>query len=55
MASLGGAVAYALYILMADHSLRGGRDAFSLLAWGFVFAALFWTLVQPWWSFPLDS
>ncbi len=55
MASLGGAVAYAVYILMADHSLRGGRDAFSLLAWGFVFAALFWALVQPWWTFPLDS
>jgi drug/metabolite transporter (DMT)-like permease len=54
MASLGGAVAYAVYILMADHSLRGGRDAFSLLAWGFVFAALFWALVQPWWTLPLD-
>jgi drug/metabolite transporter (DMT)-like permease len=55
MAALGGAVAYAVYILMADHSLRGGRDAFSLLAWGFVFAALFWALVQPWWTFPVDS
>jgi drug/metabolite transporter (DMT)-like permease len=54
-ASLAGAVAYAVYILMADHSLKRGRDAFSLLAWGFVFAALFWALAQPWWSFPVDS
>jgi drug/metabolite transporter (DMT)-like permease len=54
-ASLAGAVAYALYILMADHSLRQGRDAFSLLGWGFVFAALFWALAQPWWTFPVDS
>ena len=54
-AALGGAVAYALYILMADHSLRGGRDVSSLLAWGFLFAALFWAVAQPWWTFPLNS
>jgi drug/metabolite transporter (DMT)-like permease len=23
-----------------------------LLAWGFLFAALFWAVVEPWWSFP---
>ena len=54
-ASLAGAVAYAVYILMADHRLKQGRDAFSLLAWGFLFAALFWALAQPWWSFPVSS
>jgi drug/metabolite transporter (DMT)-like permease len=54
-ACLAAAVAYAVYILMADHSLHRGRDAFSLLAWGFVFAALFWALAQPWWTFPVDS
>jgi drug/metabolite transporter (DMT)-like permease len=53
-AALAGAFAYALYILMAEHSVRGGRDVFSLLAWGFLFAALFWAVVQPWWSFPQD-
>jgi len=51
-AALAGAFAYALYILMAEHSVRGGRDVYSLLAWGFLFAALFWALIQPWWSFP---
>ena len=34
-AALAGAFAYALYILMAEHSVRGGRDVYSLLAWGF--------------------
>jgi drug/metabolite transporter (DMT)-like permease len=34
--------------------VRGGRDVYSLLAWGFLFAALFWAVVQPWWSFPDD-
>jgi len=53
-AALAGAFAYALYILMAEHSVRGGRDVYSLLAWGFLFAALFWAVVQPWWSFPDD-
>jgi drug/metabolite transporter (DMT)-like permease len=50
--SLGAACAYALYILMAERSVQRGRDVYSLLAWGFVFAALFWALAQPWWSFP---
>jgi drug/metabolite transporter (DMT)-like permease len=53
-ASLGTAVAYAVFILMSDHRLRKTEDASSLLAWGFVFAAAFWAVVQPWWSFPFD-
>jgi drug/metabolite transporter (DMT)-like permease len=53
-ASLAAAVSFACYIVMADHGLQRGRDAFSLVAWGFVFAALFWALVQPWWTFPTE-
>jgi drug/metabolite transporter (DMT)-like permease len=53
-ASLATALAYAVYILMADHRLRQNQDVYSLLAWGFLFAAAFWALVQPWWSFPFD-
>src|SRR5581483_6369710 len=40
-----------LYVLLAEHVV-GGRDAVSLLAWGFLFASLFWAVVSPWWSFP---
>ncbi len=49
--SLFAAVTYALYILLAEHAL-GDRDAVSLLAWGFAFAALFFAVIAPWWSFP---
>ena len=52
---VGAALAYAVYILMAERSLAAGRDAYSLLAWGFAFAALFWVLAQPWWAFPADT
>jgi drug/metabolite transporter (DMT)-like permease len=55
LACLAAAVAYALYIVMADRSLSGGRDAASLLAYGFLFASIFWAVVQPWWSFPTAS
>ena len=51
-ASLGAACAYALYIILAERSVHRGRDVYSLLAWGFVFAACFWAVVQPWWRFP---
>jgi drug/metabolite transporter (DMT)-like permease len=51
-AALAAAFCYALYVLMAERSLERGRDVYSLLAWGFVFAAAFWTFAQPWWSFP---
>ena len=45
------AVTYALYILLAEREV-GRRDPVSLSAFGFLFAALFWAIVQPWWSFP---
>lgn len=52
--ALGGAFAYALYVLLAEHVV-GGRDPVSLLAWGFIFASVFWAIVVPWWSFPLGT
>jgi drug/metabolite transporter (DMT)-like permease len=51
LASLGAAVTFALYILLADRGLRT-RSTSSLLAYGFLFASIFWALVQPWTSFP---
>jgi drug/metabolite transporter (DMT)-like permease len=49
--SLAAAVAYALYLLLAERALAH-RDPVSLLAWGFFFASLFWAVVAPWWNFP---
>jgi drug/metabolite transporter (DMT)-like permease len=50
-ASLAAAVAFAAYILMAEHGVKR-RDAVSLTTYGFVFGALFFACIQPWWTFP---
>lgn len=50
-AALAAALAYATYVLMAEHGVRR-RDPASLTAYGFLFAALFWAVVQPVWRFP---
>jgi drug/metabolite transporter (DMT)-like permease len=49
--ALAGSLAYALYVLLAEHVV-GGRDAVSLLAYGFGLASVFWAVLVPWWSFP---
>jgi drug/metabolite transporter (DMT)-like permease len=46
-----GALAYAFYLLVAEREVAR-RDTISLMAWGFFFATLFWSIVQPWSSFP---
>ena len=53
-AALACALTYAAYVVMADRSARDERPAWFLVGWGFVFAALFWAVVQPWWSFPFE-
>jgi drug/metabolite transporter (DMT)-like permease len=45
------AVAFAVYILLAERAVSR-RDAYSVSCYGFFFAALFWSVAQPWWSFP---
>jgi drug/metabolite transporter (DMT)-like permease len=50
-AALASAVVFAFYVLSAERAVAD-RDSITLLAWGFLFATLFWTAVQPWWSFP---
>ena len=44
-------VSYAFYVLVAERGTRR-RDSISLLAFGFLFASLFWAVLEPWWSFP---
>jgi drug/metabolite transporter (DMT)-like permease len=50
-AALAAAVAFAFYILMAEEGVKR-RDPVSLSAFGFVFGALFFAVIQPWWSYP---
>jgi drug/metabolite transporter (DMT)-like permease len=49
--ALAGSFAYATYVLLAEHVVSD-RDPISLLAWGFLFASLFWAVLDPWWTFP---
>jgi drug/metabolite transporter (DMT)-like permease len=51
--AFGAAFALAAYMLMAERERRH-RDPASLSFYGFLFAALFWALVQPLWRFPWD-
>ena len=50
-ASATACLSFAFYILVAERGVAR-RDAVSLSAWGFLFAALFWAAAQPWWTFP---
>ena len=52
-AALAAAVAYAIYVLMAERAVRW-RDPASLTAYGFLFAGIFWAIVRPPWNFPAD-
>jgi drug/metabolite transporter (DMT)-like permease len=53
VAALASAVTFSLYILLAEEAVTR-RDPVSLLALGFTCAAIFWAIVQPWWSFPTE-
>jgi drug/metabolite transporter (DMT)-like permease len=51
LAGLGAAAALATYYLSSERGM-GSRDPLSLAAWTFGAAAVFWTVLQPWWTFP---
>jgi drug/metabolite transporter (DMT)-like permease len=42
--------ALAAYYLIGEHAV-GSRDPVSLTCWSMFFAAVFWSIAQPWWSF----
>lgn len=51
LAGLAAAMSLAAYYLTSERGL-GRRDPLSLAAWTFTAAAVFWSLLQPWWTFP---
>jgi len=53
-AGLGAAAALALYYIEGE-KLVSQRDPVSLTMWGFGFAAGFWALILPWWTFPWET
>jgi len=44
----------AIYYLLGEAGLAG-RDPFSLAAWSFGAAAVFWAVLLPWWWFPFEK
>jgi drug/metabolite transporter (DMT)-like permease len=50
-AAFGSSLVLTAYLLMAERERRH-RDAASLSFYGFLFAAIFWAVVQPLWVFP---
>lgn len=57
IAAFGAAVALSIFYLVGDKQLRAPkpRDAVSLTMYAFAASALFWAVVQPWWSFPWEK
>jgi drug/metabolite transporter (DMT)-like permease len=55
--AIGAMLALVVYYLSADVQVRrpGARDPVSLTMWGMGVAALFWAIVQPWWTFPFAA
>jgi drug/metabolite transporter (DMT)-like permease len=50
-AALGSAITFAVYVLSAERAVVR-RDPVSLVCYGFLFASIFWAVVQPLQSFP---
>jgi drug/metabolite transporter (DMT)-like permease len=57
LAAFGAACSLAFFFLAGDRQVRGPqpRDPVSLTMWGMGFAALFWAIVQPAWTFPFAT
>lgn len=53
VAGLCAAASLAAYYLTSERGL-GARDPLSLAAWTFTAAAVFWSVLQPWWTFPWE-
>ena len=53
-AAFAAAFALAAYVLMAERA-RKTRDPVSLSFYGFLFAGIFWAVVQPLWQFPWSA
>jgi drug/metabolite transporter (DMT)-like permease len=54
LAGFAAAASLAAYYLTSEKGL-GTRDPLSLAAWTFTAAAVLWSVLQPWWTFPWDA
>jgi drug/metabolite transporter (DMT)-like permease len=54
-AGLASAVTFAAYLLTAELAGARGAHPATTLLWGFLTSVAIWSLVAPWWSWPLDA
>jgi drug/metabolite transporter (DMT)-like permease len=53
VAGAASALFFAIYLLTAEAAGRRGLAPQTILVWGFVVALLIWTVLAPWWSWPV--
>jgi drug/metabolite transporter (DMT)-like permease len=54
-AGLASAVTFAAYLLTAELAGARGAHPATTLLWGFLTSVAIWSLVAPWWSFPVGA
>jgi drug/metabolite transporter (DMT)-like permease len=54
LAAVGGAIVLAVYLLAGERAVKT-RDPLTVLCFSLLFAALVWSVVQPWWNFPFEE
>jgi drug/metabolite transporter (DMT)-like permease len=54
LAAVGGAIVLAVYLLAGERAVQT-RDPLTVLCFALLFAAIVWSVVQPWWNYPFDE
>jgi drug/metabolite transporter (DMT)-like permease len=54
VAAVGGAIALAVYLLAGERAVEH-RDPLTVLCFSLLFAAIVWSAVQPWWTYPFEE
>jgi drug/metabolite transporter (DMT)-like permease len=54
VAAAGGAIALAVYLLAGERGVAT-RDPLTVLCFSLMFAAIVWSFVQPWWTYPFGE
>jgi drug/metabolite transporter, DME family len=55
LAAAGSAFSFATYLLSAGRAGRRGVPQATVLFWGFVVAFAAWSVIAPWWSWPVEK
>ncbi len=54
VAAAGGAIVLAIYLLAGERAVAT-RDPLAVLCFSLLFAAIVWSVVQPWWRYPFEE